>query len=179
MDEGFEGFGGFGPPIPRRQYADTWDTDRPSHETFAAVVAAGKKAIIFGGNFFADLLPRSTHWIVWDKLNTMPSFGDCELAWTNVPRKSVAKFTIEYNGLLGKEAQRWHPTQKPVRLMRWCVERYTDPVATILDPFMGSGTTLRAAKDLGRKAIGIEIEERYCEIAAKRMSQMVLDLAPR
>jgi DNA modification methylase len=68
-----------------------------------------------------------------------------------------------------------HPTQKPLELMSWCLSFYKD-AETILDPFMGSGTTLRAAKDLGRKAIGIEIEEKYCEIAAKRMAQEVLAL---
>ena len=67
---------------------------------------------------------------------------------------------------------REHPTQKPLSLMCWCLG-FAPDAKTILDPFMGSGTTLRAAKDLGRKAIGIEIEERYCEIAAKRMAQEV------
>ncbi len=66
-----------------------------------------------------------------------------------------------------------HPTQKPCALMRWCIGFFPD-AQTVLDPFMGSGTTLRAAKDLGRKAIGIEISEEYCEIASKRMSQEVL-----
>ena len=69
-----------------------------------------------------------------------------------------------------------HPTQKPLTLMTELVSLFTDPGETILDPLMGSGTTLRAAKDLGRKAIGIEIEERYCEIAAKRLAQEVLSL---
>jgi len=77
-----------------------------------------------------------------------------------------------------------HPTQKPVDLMRWCIvqadQRSGKRMALVLDPFMGSGTTLRAAKDLGRRAIGIEIEERYCEIAAERLSQGVLDFgSPR
>jgi site-specific DNA-methyltransferase (adenine-specific) len=67
-----------------------------------------------------------------------------------------------------------HPCQKPEKLMRWVVREFAAPGATILDPFMGSGTTLRAAKDLGRKAIGIEIEEKYCEIAANRLRQEVL-----
>ena len=69
-----------------------------------------------------------------------------------------------------------HPSPKPLKLMRWMVEHTTKPGDLILDPFMGSGTTLRAAKDLGRHAIGIEIEERYCEIAARRCSQEVLGL---
>ena len=178
-DKGFGGqtlWAGAGRPIPRRTYpTDSWDSDRPAAEVLCACVTAGKLAILWGGNFFADILPRSTHWIAWDKLQTMPSFGDCELAWTSSPRKSVSKVVVEWNGLLGKEASRQHPTQKPVALMLWCIERY-GPAQTILDPFMGSGTTLRAAKDLGRTAIGIEIEEKYCEAAAKRLQQEVLAL---
>ena len=72
--------------------------------------------------------------------------------------------------------KRFHPTQKPLPLMKWCIEKVDTEVNTILDPFMGSGTILRAAKDLNKKAIGIEIEERYCEIAAKRMSQLAMAL---
>ncbi|MBC8424391.1 site-specific DNA-methyltransferase [bacterium] len=67
-----------------------------------------------------------------------------------------------------------HPTEKPIPLLSWLIGKSSDPGAMVLDPFAGSGTTLRAAKDLGRKAIGIEIEERYAEIAAKRMAQEVL-----
>lgn len=70
-----------------------------------------------------------------------------------------------------------HPCPKPLQLMRWLVDVGSDPNALVVDPFMGSGTTLRAAKDLGRRAIGIETQERYCEIAAKRCAQDVLDLA--
>jgi site-specific DNA-methyltransferase (adenine-specific) len=74
----------------------------------------------------------------------------------------------------GKE-KRFHPTQKPLEVITWNIGLADNP-KTILDPCFGSGTTLRAAKDLGRKAIGIEIEEKYCEIAAKRMQQEVLPL---
>ena len=109
--EGFEGFGGFGPPIARRQYSDDWDSERPSKEQFDFILLHSENSIIWGGNFFADILPQSTHWIVWDKNNTMPTFGDCELAWTSFDRKSVKKYEITYNGLIGKEKDRFHPTQ--------------------------------------------------------------------
>ncbi len=179
MDKGFhgaEGFGGKGRPIARVQYKDTWDSERPSKEIFDLVLSKSQTAIIFGGNFFADILPQGKHWIVWDKLNTMPTFGDCELIWTNVNRNSVKKKVYEYNGLIGREPQRGHPTQKPVKLLTSIVSDYSEVGQALLDPFMGSGTTLRAAKDLGREAIGIEIEEKYCEIAVKRLQQEVLKL---
>lgn len=174
MSEGFEGFGGFGPPIARRQYHDRWDEARPHPETFKLILSKCRHAIIFGGNFFADVLPQSKHWLVWDKLNTMPTFGDCELAWTNINRKSVKKKVVEWNGLLGKERERFHPTQKPVELMIWCIENYSKEGDTVLDPFGGSGTTAMAAKNTGRKCILIEAEEKYCEIAVNRLRQEVL-----
>ena len=167
--EGFEGFGGFGPPIPRRQYEDEWDDVRPSKRVFDAILEAGKCAVIFGGNYFTDILPVGGHWYVWDKKNTMPTFSDCELAWTNIDRKSVKLLTYEYNGLIGKREARVHPTQKPYEVMRWCVERMPKGTQTILDPFMGSGTTGVACAKLGRKFIGIELEPRYFDIAAKRI----------
>lgn len=178
-DKGFSGSCGFmgtGAAISRRHYADVWDSERPGKETLELILKSCRAAIIFGGNFFADILPQGKHWIVWDKLNTMPTFGDCELIWTNIKRNSVKKITLEYNGLIGREAWRAHPTQKPLKLMTWLIETYTQLADITCDPFMGTGTTLRAAKDLGRRAIGIEIEEKYCEVAAKRMHQEVLKL---
>lgn len=168
--KGFEGFGGFGKPIARKRYEDdNWDSSRPSQDHFKAMLEKSDLCLIWGGNFFADYLPQSKHWIVWDKLNTMPSFGDCELAWTNSNRNSVKKITIEYNGLLGKEKVRLHPTQKPVSLLSYCIVNYSESFDTILDPFLGSGTTLVACKELNRNGIGIEINESYCRIAKKRL----------
>jgi len=173
-DKGFGGFGGFGRPIARRQYNDCWDENRPNKIYFDEILRISKKALIFGGNYFADILPQSRHWIVWDKLNTMPTFGDCELIWTNIKRNSVKKITYQYNGLLGKEKERYHPTQKPVKLIKELIEKYSDENDLVLDPFLGSGTTAVACKDLGRKCIGIEISEEYVKIAIKRLSQEVL-----
>ena len=105
----------------------------------------------------------------------MPTFSNAELAWTRLPGVSVKMFRYCGAGLCAKERERFHPTQKPLALITWCLSLAPD-AQTILDPFAGSGTTGRAAKDLGRKCVMIEREEKYAEIAAKRMAQEVLAL---
>jgi len=149
-----------------------WDNETKDSEVEMAVSVA-RNAIVFGGNYYN--LGKSSCWLVWDKDNS-GDFADCELAWTNL-KKAVRKFKWRWNGMLqelsgGKKETRHHPTQKPLALMKWCIKQAGEP-QTILDPFMGSGTTLVAAKQLGRKAIGIEIEEKYCEIAVERLRQGV------
>jgi site-specific DNA-methyltransferase (adenine-specific) len=135
------------------------------------VILCGQNAIIFGGNYYA--LPPCRGFIVWDKGETIlgRSWAECEMAWTNFD--CVARiYKLNPNNKDGKD----HPTQKPLPLIEWIIANYSTEQNLILDPFMGSGTTLRAAKNLGRKAIGIEIEEKYCEIAAKRMAQTVMNM---
>ena len=140
------------------------------------------KVILWGGNHYADRLPVSACWLVWDKREgtTSDDNADCELAWTNL--KGPARLHRQlWRGLCMRAEEngkpRLHPTQKPLELMRWCLlHKHTSDCKTVLDPYMGSGTTLRAAKDLQRQAIGIEVEEAYCEIAAKRLAQEVLAL---
>jgi site-specific DNA-methyltransferase (adenine-specific) len=131
-------------------------------------------AIIWGANHFSSLLPDSREWLVWDKREGIPpnDQSDCEMAWTNF--LNVARLYSRYWNGGGISEERYHVNQKPIKLMQWAVTLAKD-CETILDPFMGSGTTLRAAKDLGRRAIGIEIEEKYCEIAAKRLGQEVFE----
>jgi len=145
----------------------------------AFLLNSGRHLILWGANHYADKLPASPGWLVWDKREDVGSkdMGDCELAWSSFGG-SVRKFDHLWDGFNKRSERgipRVHPTQKPIALMKWCMVQAPDACSAILDPFMGSGTTLRAAKDLGRKAIGIEIEERYCEIAVKRLSQQVLD----
>lgn len=132
---------------------------------------------MFGAQHYYDRLPSGGTLHVWDKRGEYLPFytADCDMIWIN--RKEVGRiFRCVWRGLCREtehDQRIEHPTQKPMRVMRWLLEMFPDADVT-LDPFMGSGTTLRAAKDLGRKAIGIEIEERYCEIAANRLRQEVL-----
>lgn len=175
-DKGFgkaEGFRGFGKPIYRRNYADNWDFERLTKGIFDLILKHSNSALIFGGNFFADLLPISTHWIVWDKKNIMPTFGDAELIWTNIDRKSVKIFECEYNGLIGKEGKRVHPTQKPIKLLISLLEKYSKLDDLICDPLAGSGTLGIACERLNRKYILIEKELEYCEISKQRISREI------
>lgn len=137
---------------------------------------AAHYCVLWGFNHFPSLLPAGGCLIYLKR--TDAAFGqflsDAEVAW-NKNGCGVYAYRDAYFSIAGN---RQHPTEKPVGLMRWTIQRSGAPdSAVILDPFMGSGTTLRAAKDLGRKAIGIEIEERYCEIAANRLRQEVLQFA--
>jgi len=100
--------------------------------------------------------------------------------WTSFDR-AVRKIKHKWQGMLQQnmkeKEQKFHPTQKPLPVMQWIVENYTTPADIIVDPFMGSGTTLAAAKSLGRKAIGMEINKAYCEIAVKRLATTQIKMA--
>lgn len=144
-----------------------WDKERPAPEVFAAMLACSKEQIIWGGNYFADLLPPTMRWLAWDKGQRDFSLADMELAWTS-QHKAVRVFTYGR----GKAVQdgKQHPTQKPVALMIWCLD-FLPNARTILDPFMGSGTTLVACQRMGRSGIGIEIDPDYFEIACRRVDE--------
>lgn len=149
---------------------DEWDNSPVTPELMAEVRAAGRWNIIFGGNYY-DCPPASC-WLVWDKVNGDNDFADCELAWTNLP-KAVRRIRYMWNGMLReKGAQRGdHPTQKPLEVMKWCITQLPADGRSIIDPFMGSGTTGVAALQMGRSFIGIEREERYFEAACRRMRE--------
>jgi DNA modification methylase len=169
------GIDGFGRGIKRspKKYEGKWDDCAPDAHLINLCLKTAQLHIVWGGNYMASMLPQQSKWLVWDKEQTMPTYSDAELAWTTLKGNSVKMFRQNGSGLMAVEKERFHPTQKPLRLMMWCIGICGD-VHTILDPFAGSGTTGRAAKDLGRKAVLIEREERYCEIAANRMRQEVL-----
>jgi site-specific DNA-methyltransferase (adenine-specific)/modification methylase len=153
----------------KREYAATnWDFAPITTDDCARLRAASEWQIIFGGNYFD--LPPARCWLVWDKKNGGNAFADCELAWTNLD-KPVRKIDWMWNGMLrrGGEERGEHPTQKPVGVLTWCLEQLPAECNTILDPFMGSGTTGVACVKLGRKFIGIEIEPKYFDIACRRI----------
>jgi site-specific DNA-methyltransferase (adenine-specific) len=126
------------------------------------VFRISKHQIIWGGNYYS--FPPSRGWIVWVK-PYFPTMSDAELAWT-----SFDKNTRIFKESRNPEGYKKHPTQKPVSLMKYCIENYTKPDDIILDPFLGSGTTAVACKSLGRRYIGIEISQEYCDIARKRVN---------
>lgn len=149
-----------------------WDESRPSPTEMAMVLNAGIDAIIWGGNYFADLLPPTSKWLVWDKGQRI-SQADGELAWTSLTG-ALRIMTIN-RCEIGQDVGIWragsfHPTQKPVSLMVWCAEQFPD-AETIIDPYMGSGTTGVACVKLGRKFIGIEREQKYFDTACRRIEQ--------
>lgn len=144
------------------------------------------RAVIWGANNFAHLLPPSSGWLVWDRLDGLWSkrgqgfnnAADAELAWHNLGG-TVRTFRHRWQGH-NRRTERdayLHPTQKPVSLMRWIVERFTDPGDLIYDPFMGSGPIARACADLGRRYVGVELEAQYVTAAIGRLAQQTLNFA--
>lgn len=152
-----------------KDYGDfDWDKAPPPPEAIELIRAHTRWQVVFGGNYFH--LPPSSCWLVWDKENGTNDFADCELAWTNLP-KAVRRIYWRWNGMIRKgHDEREHPTQKPVGVMSWCIDQLPADVGTILDPFMGSGTTGVAAVKRAKAFYGIEREPKYFDIACRRIS---------
>ena len=165
-----------------KDYGDgEWNEFKPNKEIFDLILSH-KNQVIFGGNYFTEFLKPSQCWIVWDKRcedKYVNDFADCELAWTSFDSASrILRYL--WNGMIQQNMKdkefKYHPTQKPVPVMKWCIqqEKFWDIPLSVLDPFLGSGTTLVACKELKRNGIGIEISEKYCEIAKKRLQNTIV-----
>lgn len=139
-----------------------WDADRPNRQVFDMILRFSAEQIIWGGNYFSDWLPPRMGWLYWQK-RMGGDFSDGELAWTSRNR-ALREFVRCPKGM-----DKAHPCEKPIALMEWCLSFLPD-AETVLDPFMGSGTTGVACANLGRKFIGIEKEPKYFDIACERIS---------
>lgn len=148
--------------------SEQWDDAPPAKALLDQLRRMSAYQIFWGGNYFD--LPPSKCFFVWDKVQPEQfSLAMAEQAWTNIdiPAKIFRWKSMSING----GAPKHHPTQKPLDLMGWCVEKLPDDCRSILDPFMGSGTTGVACAKLGRKFIGIEIHEPYFDIACRRIEE--------
>jgi site-specific DNA-methyltransferase (adenine-specific)/modification methylase len=147
---------------------DEWDNAPPPGWLILLLREKSRWQVIFGGNFYS--MPPSSCWLVWDKENGQTDFADAELAWTNLP-KAVRLKRWMWHGMLraGGEDRGDHPTQKPIKIMEWALTLLPEPSQTILDPFMGSGTTGVACVNLGRSFVGIERERKYFDVACQRI----------
>jgi DNA modification methylase len=152
------------------QAPEDWDST-PAPEGVALGRSLCRHQIIFGGNYYD--LPIARCWLSWCKPDAPPSMGNVEYAWTNLDQNS-RMISVSIGATNAERVG--HPTQKPEAVMRWSLLQAPADARTVLDPFMGSGTTLVAAKRLGKRAVGIDINERYCELAAERLSQGALPL---
>ena len=151
-----------------------WDSERPPQSVFSYMLSMQCPTAIFGGNYFADMLPASRGWIYWSKGQDGLSMSDGELAWTTTT-KPLRCVTVNRAALHGSV----HPTQKPVEVIAFAVA-YIDPEdGPLYDPFLGSGTTLIAAEQLGRKCYGMEIEPKYCDVIVKRWEDFTGQTATR
>ncbi len=144
-----------------------WDAERPSRDVFDMIRATSCSQVIWGGNYFSDFLPVSRGWLYWEKLMG-GDFSDGELAWTS--RDGVLKQFTKAK----QTADRLHTTQKPVELFVWCIN-LMPKTDTIFDPFLGSGTTMLAAHQLGRVCYGIEISPAYVAVTLQRMKDAGLN----
>jgi site-specific DNA-methyltransferase (adenine-specific) len=152
-----------------------WDKEKPSIECLDEMRRVSKNQIIFGGNYFAADLPNSKGWVYWRK-NTNGLFADGELAWTSFDTP-LKEFNFTWNGLLQQDMKnkerRIHPTQKPAALYRWLLQNYAKPSDSILDPFVGSGSSRIAAHDLGFDFVGYELDADYYAAQEERFKRHI------
>lgn len=152
-----------------------WQCERPGKEYFDELMRVSKNQIIWGGNYYASLLPDSQCWIVWNKEKPEGiSFADCELAWTSFNLASRI-FTFAWNGMIQGDMkhkqQKIHPTEKPIRLYEWLLDKFSRPGDIILDTHVGSASSLIACHNKGFSYVGFEIDPVYYKAAKERLDQ--------
>lgn len=151
-----------------------WDQPKTGEDYFEELKRVCKNMVVWGGNYFANWLPPSQGWIVWDKRHPEGiRFADAELAYTSF-NVATRIFRFLWNGMLQEDMKnkqrRIHPTQKPVPLYEWILENYAQPGDKILDTHVGSGSSLIACYNLGFDATGFEIDEEYFRKAQDRLN---------
>lgn len=156
---------------PKEYNKKDWDGLRPSKEYFKELQRVSKNQIIWGGNYFADMLKPTGSWIVWDKQVVMPTFSDGEMAWCSMKNslKIVQFLWAGYRKC--EEVDRIHPTQKPVALYKWLLKNYAKEGDKILDTHVGSASSLIACYDMGFDYVGFELDEDYYNMAQKRIEE--------
>jgi len=157
---------------PPKIYKAFDDSHTPDAGYFVELTRVAKKMIIWGGNYFLDNLGATECFIVWDKRRRGLNFADCELAWTNI-KQPCRIFEFKWNGMLQENMKdkefRIHPTQKPVALYKWLLDKYSQPNDIILDTHVGSASSLIACRETGHKYVGFEIDPDYYAMAKKRL----------
>ena len=145
-----------------------WDNSIPSKKYFDELKRVSKNQIIWGGNYFTDFLVPSRCWIFWDKIKYVENYADGELAWTSF-NKNTKQIRIQHHGFLNSDGISIHPTQKPVALYTWLLNKYAQQGWKILDTHLGSGSSAIAAHDMGFEFHGYELDKEYFEAAYKRL----------
>ena len=166
---------GTGKANQKGYHAGLWNQGKTGDEYFSELLRVSRNQIVWGGQYFTDDLPESQCWIVWDKLHPEGiGFADCELAWTSF-NQAARVFRFRWNGMIQQDMknkeERIHPTQKPVALYKWLLQKYAKPGMKILDTHLGSGSSRIAAYDLGFDFVGYEIDKQYFDDQEKRFKE--------
>ena len=168
--------------VPAKEWKDNgeWDNAIPPKEVFDQMMRVSKNQIIFGGNYMTEHLKPSSCWIVWDKVNGDNDFADCELAYCSF-KTAVRKIDLRWHGMLQHDMKnkefRIHPTQKPVSLYKWILDKYTNEGDLILDTHLGSGSIAIACHRMNRKLVAYEIDKEYYDAACKRFKEQTMQQA--
>ena len=153
--------------------AKNWDKVKISKDYFDLMFKVSKNQIIFGGNYYTDILPPTKSWIIWNKRkpDIHNDYADCEMAWCSTGQARI--FHYEYMGMIQGDMknkdERFHATQKPTQIICQLLNYYTKEGDLILDPFMGSFTTAVACHKLKRRFIGAELDEEYYRLGSERL----------